>query len=287
MENLDVRSTESRKILDLRTLGFKDVLVLGNYKYKEVQPILPMHQHKGMIEICFLDKGTQHYVVDSKKYILRGGDILVTLPGLFHGTSSYHEEKGSLYWMIIKIPEEEESLLNLSKSESDLLINKLFDLPSIHFRGKPEMRSILKNIYTTFGNNRDLLGKIKITKCLLEFLLEVIYCGEHPAKNGVSPLIKFVSDYIMENYSENLTIDMMASKIDLSPSHFKHRFKNEMGIPPAEYLVRARIENSLTLLKDTSLSIADIAYKTGFTSPSYFATAFKRLTGKTPSNSRK
>lgn len=50
-----------------------------------------------------------------------------------------------------------------------------------------------------------------------------------------------------------------------------------------DYISKLRIEKAITLISSTDMSFSEIAEKTGFTTPSYFSTAFKQYTGKTPS----
>ncbi len=73
----------------------------------------------------------------------------------------------------------------------------------------------------------------------------------------------------------------------LSLSRFKARFKNEVGLPPADFIMRGKIERARQLLAAGDLSVTQIAMRLGFSSTQYFATAFKRHTGKTPSQARR
>ena len=50
-----------------------------------------------------------------------------------------------------------------------------------------------------------------------------------------------------------------------------------------EYISKLRIEKAITLISGTDMPFSEIAEKTGFTTPSYFSTAFKQYTGETPS----
>ncbi|MDQ0341005.1 YesN/AraC family two-component response regulator [Caldalkalibacillus uzonensis] len=99
--------------------------------------------------------------------------------------------------------------------------------------------------------------------------------------------IKTAIHYIQAHYSEPITLNELADKVYLSPSHFSRLFKEETGTTFVEYLTSYRIEKSKSLLKMTSLPIEVIANNIGFTSASYFATTFKRIEGMKPSEYRK
>jgi AraC-like DNA-binding protein len=84
--------------------------------------------------------------------------------------------------------------------------------------------------------------------------------------------------------SEN--IDEMAKCAGISKYHFIRRFKKEIGITPWQYIIQRKITLAKELLHNRNKTIKQIAYETGFRSPDYFSTAFKRLTGCNPQNFR-
>ncbi len=281
MEYVDVKSNKERVIIDLSSLKFRNVVLLGYYSYREVKRNLEMHQHKDMLEICFLETGSQYYQVGDKSYLLKGGDVLVTPPNMIHGTSNYPEEKGSLFWMIIKVPHTSFRLLNLTSKESSLLVNRLLSLKRKHFKGSPEMKKLLSEIFTFYNKKNDFLNKIEITNHILNFLLKVIYCGERTNQKDVSADIQFCCKYIEENIFQKIYILKLAEKVNLSESRFKHKFKEELGIPPNEYILKQKINKARELIKKTNISFTNLAYDLGFSTPSYFSTVFKKYQGVT------
>src|SRR5690606_8976235 len=98
----------------------------------------------------------------------------------------------------------------------------------------------------------------------------------------ISEEINSVCTFIQENILEQLLLEDLADQTGLSLSRFKHRFKEEIGIPPAEYIVRKKIESSKEMIQSTGLAISEIAYNLNFSSSPYFATVFKRFVGMTP-----
>ena len=63
--------------MDMSVHGIDDFDEFGYYNYLNVQPVLPTHAHPGMIEICFMIKGSQTYFVGNEKYDVKGGDIFL------------------------------------------------------------------------------------------------------------------------------------------------------------------------------------------------------------------
>lgn len=54
------------------------------------------------------------------------------------------------------------------------------------------------------------------------------------------------------------------------------------GVGANEYISKIRIEKAIFLIENTDMTFTEIADKTGFSTPSYFSTAFKQHTGQTP-----
>ncbi|MCL6593689.1 MAG: response regulator [Alicyclobacillus sp.] len=98
--------------------------------------------------------------------------------------------------------------------------------------------------------------------------------------------IDSVLRYIALHYQEPLTLQSVAEQVYLSPSYFSRLFKAEVGTTFTEYLTQYRVQRAKTLLRLTTLPIEVVAHSTGFANASYFATTFKRVEGRTPSEYR-
>ena len=282
MKDLDRQSNDERLIIDLLCLGFQNLVLLGHYSYKQAKEKLEMHQHTDMLEICFLDSGSQYYLVGKELYLLKGGDLLITPPNIIHGTSSFPEEKGSLFWLIIKVPKVPFKLLNLNENDSKQLIDRILGLRNIHFKGGGNIRKLLYTILKSHAQQNDKLRKVKIQNNLLSFLLAVISIGEKYQDKGGSLDIQTCCDFIKINIYEKIYIKELASRAGLSESRFKHKFKEEIGIPPNEYVIKQKINIAKDILIQEKISITNLAYDLGFSNSSYFSSVFKKYTGVSP-----
>lgn len=101
-------------------------------------------------------------------------------------------------------------------------------------------------------------------------------------------LIESVIKIINEDYWDaNLTLESISDKVKVSSSHLRHLFIRSANKPLSKYISEVRINKVKELLNTTSLSVGDIAEKTGFISSSYLFTVFKKITGTTPNEYRK
>lgn len=281
-----VPPNHDRRILDFRTLGFRDVVILGRNEYSHAQPPLARHCHRGMIEICLLERGCQVYVVEGEECLLEGGDIMVVYPDEVHGTGAY-PEKGALYWMLLRVPRENSRFLSLAAEEWKPLFEPLLRDRPRKFKASQPLKQLLDSIFTVHDNADDPLRIVNLKNLMLRFMLDTVSCAQHPERRSCSNSIREVLEYIDRQLEvEEIDLQVLANQMGLSMSRFKARFKEEVGTPPAEYLNRRRVDRATFLLLETGLSITEIAMRLGFSTSQYFATVYKRFTGSMPSDIR-
>ena len=280
-----VNPSEERRILDFRPLGFSDVLVLGRYRYAEAHPALQLHSHGKMLEICYLESGQQAYCVGAEQFQLSGGDLFVTFPHERHGSDKSPEGKGVLYWMLIQVPGRSGRLLSLAPAESRIVLDRLLSLPARQFPGGQ------RGPYPPPGDEglrpRQRSAAVGQPAKLAVAVSPGCAGASHDAHRRVSPAIQAVQQAIAESLDQAWPIRRLARLCDMSESRLKARFKAEVGVPPADYTMRQRIDRTKQLLRQGDSSVTEIALRLGFSTTQYFATAFKRYTGQTPSSYRR
>lgn len=287
MKEILIDPSRERQILDFRELGFRDVLVLGRYRYVSVHPALEMHSHGSRIEICYLESGQQTYVVEDQKYDLVGGDVFATFPGERHGTGPHLESRGVLYWMILHTRMGQGRFLDLPPTQARSLMNRLLKMNPRHFPGQVGLKKTLTRIFEAYQRTDDPLRLVNLKNLMLRFLLDVLACAEKHQARGPSPPIVAVQQHIESHLDQPLDLMSLAGQTGLSLSRFKSRFKKEVGIPPAEWVMRRKMEQAEQMLSKTRLSVTEVAMHLGFSSSQYFATVFKRYTGQSPRDFRR
>lgn len=85
---------------------------------------------------------------------------------------------------------------------------------------------------------------------------------------------------------EEWPVKRLAKVSGASEAHFARAFKDAFGVPPHRYLLTRRIERATALLRDTELSISEIAFRTGWKSLGTFGRTFREVTGDSPSARR-
>lgn len=82
--------------------------------------------------------------------------------------------------------------------------------------------------------------------------------------------------------AEEWPVRRLAQVSGVSEAHFARSFKEAFGVPPHRYLLTRRIERATALLRDTNLSITEIAFETGWKSLGTFGRTFRDVTGESP-----
>ena len=99
-------------------------------------------------------------------------------------------------------------------------------------------------------------------------------------------LLKNILRFIEMHFAENLTVDRIAREVCLSPSRLIHRMKTQYGLTLSDCIARARMDKAKALLRDTDMTICEIAHEVGYLDQGYFTRVFKKCLNKTPGNYR-
>ncbi len=255
---------------------------LGRYNHTRAGKQLTAHAHPASMEFCHLVRGRQTYEVGGERFRMHGGDLFVSFPDEVHSSASTPQEKGVLYWLILEIPPKAGSMLQLPEREGRALRRSLLGLHPRLFTGNLRITRLLDGMMETLLAPATSLTPIRLRTALLDFLLEVIACSGHLPQREPGRLDRLAA-YVHANLDRPLTVPELAGEADLSVPQFQARFKQEFGVPPGEYVMRAKVHQAAGWLAEGGRTVTEIAFALGFPSSQYFATVFKRYTGKTPS----
>ena len=92
--------------------------------------------------------------------------------------------------------------------------------------------------------------------------------------------------YIQRSLSTKITLENIANSIHLSPSRCSHLFREQVGIPPLQYVNMLRIQRAKQMLERTNLTVGEIADQVGI-EPFYLSRTFRLQTGRSPRDYRR
>jgi len=97
-----------------------------------------------------------------------------------------------------------------------------------------------------------------------------------------SPQIARVIDYMHSHFDQDISLEVLAQTVNISPSHLRRLFKQATGMAPHQYLISLRVNRAKDLLLTRSFSVDQVAAEVGFADQSHLHRYFKRTFGITP-----
>ena len=136
--------------------------------------------------------------------------------------------------------------------------------------------------------DRKLLAPLILDEILFRLLrteaAAAVRAGVGPA--GDAHRIVEAMRFIRENHADKLSVDELARKVAMSPSHFAHRFSAVARVSPMRYLREVRLDTARSRLVSNGARVSEVAVAVGFESPAHFTREFKRRFGVSPSKTR-
>ncbi len=150
-----------------------------------------------------------------------------------------------------------------------------------------ELGGEIDKIIPESGSMETTMAGIKSVDLLREHVYRMISIGlayRDSQSNGQhARLIQQAKEYIEQHHADpELSLNEVAARVNLSPSHFSVVFSEETCKTVKEYLTEVRLNKAKELLRMTTLRSADIAYQVGYSDPHYFSSVFKKHTGVSP-----
>lgn len=134
------------------------------------------------------------------------------------------------------------------------------------------------------------LFKIESTEVLIgevcHYLRKLMEQLKHLKSDPAAMIISHVREFIDKNFSEPLTIEILAEKFYFSANYLRSMFKRHTGITVLEYITEVRLQNAEALVRTTALTVSRICVEVGYSNPSYFCLLFSKKYGVTPNEYR-
>lgn len=258
---------------------------------------LKEHYHAHAFEFVYIEKGKAAWETDDGVYETRAGDMFHTRPDEPHRGGYDVIEPCRFWWMIIRAPEEYDDRdrtsieriqgpwLSLPAEDIRILLNGLAQLPRVKTIGL-DAAERFRRIRQSLESRSDLSGlecRIAVIDILLLFLRS--RTSDHVQDETVIRLNQLIGD--MEAHPEwRPSVPQLAERVRVSPSYFHQLFLQHTGLSPQLYIERIRIREAGRRLAETDQSVTQIAMDLGYASSQHFATAFRRVTGRTPTRWR-
>ena len=234
-------------------------------------------------KITYTLTGSSVSYTDGVKLVLDEAIILIIRPGDIHQTFSYSDENYKHRDIYIQDEDMKRLCAVLAQNPYEKLIKGSVSFSVSHLNitflesilNQFPVNSLLKNDYLTSLHSTVVLN-------VLTMFLE----NEANSYNKPSWLIELANRIQKEEYIQN-NVQFMIKDIPYSHGYICREFKKYYQTTLSDFLTKAKIVHSSTLLMDKTNSVADIAYNLGFSSQSSYIKSFKRYFGRSPGAYRK
>ena len=249
------------------------------------------HTHD-FIEIVYVLSGKTTHVINSQRYEAKKGDLIFMNYGCIHQLFSDVEYS---YINIIFSPEVmSENIVTPQNAFSVLSLTTFNEICNdtsfgrIRFSAEEqkEIESIIFNMLKEY-KDQNTSWETVMGNYLSTLMIKILRKTEVGIETQeLDNIWRELSEYIDSNLDSRLTLSDLAQKCFYNPSYFNRIFKKKFGITPMKYIAQKRLDYASELLRNTKLSIAEVAQKSGFADRNSFYHAFSPHFGITPAQYR-
>jgi len=275
---------------------YANTAAFGRFGVRWFDPqLMPVEHSHGHIELNWLTAGHMEYLFDGRRVSVPSGRLIMFWAGIPHQTTALDlgPNQDSRQCNIYLPLDSFLHMPHLGKLTETMMGGGVITLPpdavapdtlrrwyQDYRSGNPERTDILKAEISTMLRRTALLGWDEILPPWIESV--------GASTRTASPLRYVVAmvRHIIEHLSEPLTAEDVASVVGLHPNYALNLFTNVMRVPVRKFVVRMRLIRARSLLFEGNLSIANVAYYSGFTSLSQFYEHFRAAYGITPREMR-
>lgn len=223
--------------------------------------------------IHYVISGRGTYECGGKTYPVGAGDLFLVYPNEIISYAADQTEPWQYCWVGFN-GTEVQRMLDLTPFKRDNLVLSISD---------EELCQRLIDIYDARGNKpTDELNMIGRLYLFLSKLID-LRGSDREETDVTSDYIENALKYIQYNYSHSIDISTIAANIGISRSHLYRVFIKHLGLSPNDYLTQYRINMACSLLRNSKLTISNIANSVGYDDPLYFSRVFKKVKGVSPS----
>ena len=252
------------------------------------------HLHRDFCALYIVRSGRGTHQIDGVPFGIARGDVYLLPPGALHAYTGYeHLEIDAFYFPLHLWSDEELSALREVSGFWQLVLESA--TRRLHLR--PEAH---RQIEIAIGEMRaEATKRERVTPFLLRALLfrllstvaragnesassMEIHAAPAEAMRGVEPKLSELVSWCEANVERDISVAQLAGRLFLSPAHFARLWKREMGVPPAAYLRRLKLERARSLLEHSTQSVTHIAHAVGFASVAHFSRSFRACYGMSP-----
>ncbi|MCM3718140.1 helix-turn-helix domain-containing protein [Fictibacillus phosphorivorans] len=244
--------------------------------YHDVNPKWHIKKDRGCATLVYVTQGKVVYWIQGNYVELEKGEILYIPPNIDRAWENHADESHQKYTVVFTW---EEHVL-----KNTLHFTKQNGVYRYKTSNTPYYEQRFSTLYT------QTLWKKPYFELMSEYVLSELFTqiaqesSEQRATPAKERIAREIEDYLLRHFRRNVTIEELADLAGVTPNYVSVLFKEVMGNTPIQHLHQIRINTALNLLKNTQMTINEIAEYLGYCDQSYFNRMFKKWMGVAPSH---
>jgi len=253
----------------------------------------PLHKH-AELELNYVENaaGARRIVGDSVEVIGNYDLVLITGRELEHVWENYHCTSEQIREITVQFSSDllPEGLLNKNQFKSiKIMLEKAQNGLAFPLNTIMAIRPFLNSLS---HESQEFYAMVHFLSMLYELSLsdEVRTLASssftHLEPTSESRRVQKIHDYLMEHYTDDIRLSQLAALVGMSDVSFSRFFKLRTGKCITDYLIDIRLGSAIRMLVDSTQTVAEICFKSGFNNISNFNRIFKKWKGCTPKEFR-
>lgn len=251
-----------------------------NYRSQQIYDI-PVHHHD-FYEVYFFLNGNVRFIVEDRTYLLREGDILLVSPGELHRAVS--ESDAPVERIVLWI--DKKFLAGLHEPGEELSacfrpgVNRIHPMPVSRTEIQGIAMELVNEYYgSAYCSSLATLGHF--IRLMVAVNRAALFSAEGQNDTESQTLALKVLSYIGEHFTEDISLDNLASRFFVSKYHLSHEFSRVVGTSVYKYVILKRLVTARQLIAG-GMNPGDACHECGYRDYANFYRAFVSLYGEKP-----
>ena len=245
----------------------------------------------------FCETGCCYFQINTQTIMLEEGHAIFIPANTLYTRMSYENSLCKMFYIHFQAEHMELTNLNtflqnqkfLQENHPYLYIPQTVNLQ----KNQAEVIKLLRQLRDTginyIGSYRKLISSLLFLEFLVKFedeYLKTLNVNKVSVENSFPEPLRKTVQYIQINYRQKITMEKLSKISGYTDQHLIRLFKKHLNTTPIKYINDTKCHHAISMLRNETLSIQEIAYELGFITPNYFSRLFKKLTGMTPLEKR-
>jgi len=261
--------------------------VSSRFKLYEGGRVYYQPQYHSNPEMIFALSGKLEIFVNGKWLKFEPGALWAFLPGAVH-TERYIRPKSpyQMLWTSVSPGRLGFHVTSYTSGRGYHLVGKRLAL-------QVSLRDDLWNLAARTELPADQLLQIHFQTMLMDGLYQVMPYMDKSSNQNLKVkvpyhyhIIEQIKNHLDQQFPAEVSLRELAGMVHYSPCHLNLLFRQQVGMPVRQYLLKNRLAKAQLLLKTTDMEIKQIAYNVGFKDPLYFSRLYRRFYGSSPTEGR-